>query len=364
VFNACLDAYISTNSSKQKVLKLREEMAQAGVLYSAETYILLLSFHSATNDEVAMHRLVDMMGEPFSGISADEVLNTVLADCLKGHLMKSVQAILSTMRYAKVTLSVLNFTGLIHAYGKVGQVDKAENLWQEAKHQGIPLTVVAYNALLGVYTKAGDLEKIQHTRDAMATAKVAEDVTTYSTLLRYAANTQDYLMLEAFRLEMLEAGLMPNIFTFETLIDAYNRSNNVHQLKQMQQAMQQTGVPMTAAIAVSLIEGYTKAQLVELVASVLQAVHGDRISLTLETYYMIIDFYGSVQPVDVGLLHQVWNLMQDQGPKPDPKVFDKLIAIYSREKAWDKVQLLRGHFKGSGVKPTIKIFSALISKYN
>ena len=45
-------------------------MAQAGVLYSAETYILLLTFHSATNDEAAMHRLVDAMvwPHPASGL--------------------------------------------------------------------------------------------------------------------------------------------------------------------------------------------------------------------------------------------------------------------------------------------------------
>jgi pentatricopeptide repeat protein len=117
-----------------------------------------------------------------------------------------------------------SYSALLDAYGKAGSLPKAEAVFAEAKEAGL-LNDVTYTALLDAYRKAGNLAKAEEVFAEAKAAGLLSEVT-YGALLDAYGKAGSLAKADELFAEAKAAGLLSGP-TYNALLDAYGKAGNL-----------------------------------------------------------------------------------------------------------------------------------------
>ncbi|KAF5194048.1 Pentatricopeptide repeat-containing protein [Thalictrum thalictroides] len=197
--------------------------------------------------------------------------------------------------------TVYAFSALISAYGRSGWCDKALmagkleealSLFDEMKHLGIVLDRVSYNTWLAIYASLGRFEDALAVCKVMERAGIQKDVVTYNALLGNYGKQGLYDEVKKLFGEMKEENFSPNLVTYSTLIDVYSKGGLHIEAMEIFRELKQAGLKADVVLYSALIDSLCKNGMVESAVSLLDEMTREGKPPNVVTYNSIIDAFG------------------------------------------------------------------------
>lgn len=143
------------------------------------------------------------------------------------------------------------FNALIDACGKAGFFDRALDLLQRMRVQGLQPCAVTYNALLDACGRNRMFDKAMELFENMAKEGVEPDVYTLNTLIAVCCRCGK--LDDAFSIlrRLKEKSLKPDEVTYNTLIDAVGKSGGLDYAFELTEEMKRSGkLPLVVTVSV------------------------------------------------------------------------------------------------------------------
>lgn len=121
-----------------------------------------------------------------------------------------------------------SFNIVIRGLCKVGQVDKAFQLFYDMGSFGCLPDMITYNSLINGLCTVGNLDRALHLlRDIQSQVGIAPDVVTYTSIISGLCKSGKMEEAASFLEEMIRCGIKPNLITFNVLIDGFGKSGEM-----------------------------------------------------------------------------------------------------------------------------------------
>ncbi|KAG2237062.1 hypothetical protein BDF21DRAFT_330139 [Thamnidium elegans] len=142
-----------------------------------------------------------------------EFIKTVIQD-MKGSL--------------KITPYHFEYHALIFAYGLQHLPEKAYNVLDQMRNDGVEPNLYTYNTLLGCYKRTNNLRQAELILKEMNRNKITPDTVTYNTVLHLLLRTGEFdRLFELYRTMTDDTEMAkPDIYTYSTVLDAAVKSQN------------------------------------------------------------------------------------------------------------------------------------------
>lgn len=226
-----LQLYIPFQSIKLKTTLVNNHACRN---YSSNTQSDLITLRRAIgrgNINHARFAYENILKQPQQKVDRD-VVRKLLLLARHGKRNQDVEFIKSVIRDMKGPLQILpqhfEYHALIFAYGLQQQPEKAYNVLDRMRHEGLEPNLYTYNTLLGCYKRTNNLTKAELILEEMKQKDVKPDTVTYNTILHLMLKTGEFNRL--FDLyEIIANGIdiaKPDMYTYSTVLDAAVKSGN------------------------------------------------------------------------------------------------------------------------------------------
>ncbi|KAK3000958.1 hypothetical protein RJ639_013854 [Escallonia herrerae] len=148
---------------------------------------------------------------------------------------------------------------LIRGLCKVGEVDKAFELFSDIGSFGCLPDVITYNTLTNGFCRVGRVDRaLELLREISSPDGFLADVVTYTSVVSGFCKLGK--MEEALSLfdEMIRNGIKPNIITFNVIIDGFGKASDTVTAMRMYERMLILGCPPDVITFSSLIDGHCR----------------------------------------------------------------------------------------------------------
>ncbi|KAI8558993.1 hypothetical protein RHMOL_Rhmol04G0139500 [Rhododendron molle] len=125
---------------------------------------------------------------------------------------------------------VVTYNTLINGLSRVGEADRGLELLREVQSGNVfSLDVVTYTSVVSGYCKLGNMEMASSIYDEMISSGVKPSLITFNVLIDGFGKSGDMSSAHSTYEKMLCCGCLPDVVTFTSLIDGYCRSGKVDQ---------------------------------------------------------------------------------------------------------------------------------------
>lgn len=120
------------------------------------------------------------------------------------------------------------YHALIFAYGMQQDPEKAYNVLDRMRRDGLQPNLYTYNTLLGCYKRTNDLEKAEKILQEMEDNNIKPDTVTYNTILHLLSRKGEFDSVFGLYDRMVNDAdtAKPDIYTYSTVLDAAVKSGN------------------------------------------------------------------------------------------------------------------------------------------
>uniref|UniRef100_A0A0D6R2Y3 Pentacotripeptide-repeat region of PRORP domain-containing protein n=1 Tax=Araucaria cunninghamii TaxID=56994 RepID=A0A0D6R2Y3_ARACU len=222
--------------------------------------------------------------------------------------------------------SEMDFNLLVSAYGKQGNVAKAEGTLTSMKKFGFSLNVVNYTALVEAYGKAGDYKRAESIFRRMKSLGPEPSLLTYQTIIKVFVEGGRFDEAEAIFGSILDdekSDVKPDQRMFQLMIHMYKKAGKPDQARQLYGEMVARGIPLSTITFNSLMTGQ-------------------------------LDFKES---------GRVFSQLQGAGFRPDVVSYTRLISAYAKARREEEAQAVFDEMVDAGVRPTRKAYNVLLDAY-
>lgn len=128
----------------------------------------------------------------------------------------------------KITPQHFEYHALIFAYGMQHAPEKAYQVLDRMRDEGLEPNLYTYNFLLGCYKRTNNLKKVDMLVKEMKEKNIKPDTVTYNTILHLLLRTNDFERVFSLFEAMVhdEDTASPDIYTYSTVLDAAVKSGN------------------------------------------------------------------------------------------------------------------------------------------
>ncbi|CAN1753095.1 Pentatricopeptide repeat-containing protein At4g16390, chloroplastic [Linum perenne] len=113
---------------------------------------------------------------------------------------------------------------MIDAYGRIGDVEKALNLYDRARTEKWKLNIVTFSTLIKIYGISGNYDGCLNVYEEMKALCVKPNVVTFNTLLDAMGRAKRPWTVKTIYKDMIDNGITPTFPTYAALLRAYGRA--------------------------------------------------------------------------------------------------------------------------------------------
>lgn len=259
--------------------------------------------------------------------------------------------------------TVYAYSSLIGAYAKSGYCNEAIRVFRSMKDSGLKPNLVTYNALIDACGKGGaDYTRASEVFNDMLYNGVNPDKITYNSLIAVCSGAG--LWKDARRLfdEMIGKGIDPDIYTFNTLLDAACSNGNIDvAFEIMAVEMPAKNISPNQVTYTTMISGCAKSGRLDRALNLFNKMKYDGIKCDRVCYNTLLAVYASLGRFDEAFA--VVKEMESIGIKKDVVTYNALLDGFGKQGMYHKVKELFEEMKHRNVYPNLLTFSTLISVY-
>lgn len=259
--------------------------------------------------------------------------------------------------------TVYAYSALISAYAKSGYCDEAIGVFQRMKDSGLKPNLVTYNALIDACGKGGaDYKRALEMFNDMLYNGVSPDRITYNSLLAVCSGAG--LWKDARRLfdEMVEKGIDQDIYTYNTLLDAACSGGNMDvAFEIMAVEMPAKNISPNEVTYSTMIRGCAKAGKLDRALDLFNEMKSAGIKVDRVSYNTLLAVYASLGRFDEAFA--VVKEMESIGIKKDVVTYNALLDGFGKQGMYHKVKELFEVMKHGNAYPNLLTYSTLISVY-
>jgi pentatricopeptide repeat protein len=164
----------------------------------------------------------------------------------------------------KVTIA--DYEAMIRSLGMVGEVDRAEDVFEEMLDKGLGKGVQQYNALLSVYAQSGRIKKGERLLKKIARASLNPNPSTYHELvLMYLKGGEERkameILVKAQKMGRTSARSRPLYASFHAALDWFAERGDVKNAEKMIKDLKDSGYSCAYRSYVVLLKAYERARM-------------------------------------------------------------------------------------------------------
>uniref|UniRef100_A0ACD6AEY1 Uncharacterized protein n=1 Tax=Avena sativa TaxID=4498 RepID=A0ACD6AEY1_AVESA len=282
-------------------------------------------------------------------------------DAVVGNAVVAMYAALGDVGAARAAFAslpepdVVAWTALVGAYANAGELDEAFQLFESMQASGVQPDVISWNTLISGFARSSDIGAALDLFDEMRLRGVKPRVSSWNCIISGCVQNARYDEALDIFLEMCEAE-MPDAVTIASMLPACTGLMALGLGKQLHSYVVRCGIKLNVYIGSSLIGMYSECREFAYARSVFSAIDGER---NVTVWNELIQSYINDGRMDKAC--EAFNLMQQNGFKPDTVTYNSFIAAYARAGQKElATQLLSGMINVS-LRPNVISVNALIS---
>ncbi|XP_076933346.1 pentatricopeptide repeat-containing protein GUN1, chloroplastic-like [Bidens hawaiensis] len=258
--------------------------------------------------------------------------------------------------------TVYAYSALISAYAKSGLCDDAIKLFETMKLSGLKPNLVTYNALIDACGKGGaDFKRASDIFEDMLSNGFQPDRITYNSLLAVCSGGGLWETAMGLFNEMCYRGIEPDIYTYNTLLDAAASGGHMDNAFQIMAEMTAKNIMPNEVTYSTVIRGCAKSGRLDQALSLVSEMKYANIRLDRVSYNNLLAIYASLGRFDEAL--NVVKEMESTGFRKDVVTYNALLDGFGKQGRYDKVKELFNRMKNERVPPNLLTYSTLISVY-
>ena len=205
------------------------------------------------------------------GFVCDQVTLTTFIDMYsKNGNLNMAEETFEELKVLGQPLDKRSYGSMIMAYIRAGVPERGENLLREMDSQEIYAGSEVYKALLRVYSMSGNVEGAQRVFDAIQLAGITPDAKLCGLLINaYAVSGQSQKARTAFE-NMRRAGLEPNDKCVALVLCAYEKEDKLQTALEFLTELEREGIMVGKEASETLVGWFRKLGVVEEVGLVLR----------------------------------------------------------------------------------------------
>ncbi|KAK3272864.1 hypothetical protein CYMTET_18859 [Cymbomonas tetramitiformis] len=150
-------------------------------------------------------------------------------------------------------VNAFHYSAAISGLAKAKKANKALQLLDDMKEQGVPLDVVTYTALMKTCSKSGKAEKVLELFDEMCSAGLEPNTVAYTVLVTAVAETQHWRRALEALAAMRARGLRPSLYCYSAFIRTLGLAGEWQQALDLFQEMKDARIAADATLYNTLI---------------------------------------------------------------------------------------------------------------
>ncbi|GAB2282180.1 Pentatricopeptide repeat-containing protein gun1, chloroplastic [Dionaea muscipula] len=259
--------------------------------------------------------------------------------------------------------TVYAYSALISAYGRSGLCAVAIEVFEMMKRVGLKPNLVTYNAVIDACGKGGvEFEKVSEIFDEMLGNGVAPDRITFNSLLGVCSRGGLWETARNLFSQMVYRGIDQDIFTYNTLLDAVCKGGQMDLAFEIMSEMTAKNLMPNVVTYSTVIDGYAKAGRLDDALNLFNEMKFIGISLDRVSYNALLSIY-----VKLGRFEDALNVckeMDDAGIRKDVVTYNALLGGFGKQGKYDVVKQVFQQMKAERVLPNLLTYSALIDVYS
>lgn len=324
-FNVLMRAYMKRRMY-DRTISVYRRMIMKGVPPDVDSYCFVMTILRNAGE---WGRVVGVYKEmKAKGIKPNRVAYSILADTFgKWGRPSEALAVLREMQEAGIKPDRIFYNSLIHACAVAKMVDKAQEIFEDARVGGCLKDPIVFSTMVLMYVDCGLCEQAFEVVKLMKEMDIKiTDCILCAIVNGYAKKRGPDATVKVFK-QLVSLGCRPGQVTYASMINVYT----------------QLGMYATAEslLCEMQMKGFKKC---------------------VVAYSNLIAVYGKLGNVDASL--RVFHSMKEAGCVPNTWVYNSLIYMYSRVKNLDQVEKLLNEMRGMCIVPDKVTYTSVIAAYN
>ncbi|VFQ68669.1 unnamed protein product [Cuscuta campestris] len=258
--------------------------------------------------------------------------------------------------------TVYAYSALISAYAKSGFCRDAIRAFESMKDSGLKPNLVTYNALIDACGKGGaDFKRALEIFDELLRNGVQPDRITYNSLLAVCSGAGLWETARSLFDEMIYRGIEQDIYTYNTLLDAACNVGQVDVALEIMSEMPAKNIFPNEVTYSTMIRGCAKVGKFDRAVSLFKEMKSVGIKADRVSYNNLLAIYASLGRFDDAL--DVSKEMEGMGIRKDVVTYNALLDGFGKQGMYDKVKAFFAKMKEDNLSPNLLTYSILISVY-
>uniref|UniRef100_A0A7N0VGN9 Smr domain-containing protein n=1 Tax=Kalanchoe fedtschenkoi TaxID=63787 RepID=A0A7N0VGN9_KALFE len=259
--------------------------------------------------------------------------------------------------------SVYAFSALISAYGRSGYCDDAIQVFEAMKKSGLRPNLVTYNAVIDACGKGGvEFSRAANILNEMLSDGVLPDRITFNSLLAVCSRGGLWEAAQNLFSEMIYRGVDQDIFTYNTMLDAFCKGGQMDLAFQTMSEMNSKNICPNVVTYSTMIDGYAKAGRLSEALNLLEEMKYAGIGLDRVSYNNLLTIFAKL-----GRFDEVVNVckdMESSGIRKDTVTYNALLSGYGKQGKYDDVKKVFQAMRHEHISPNLLTYSTLIDIYS
>lgn len=252
-------------------------------------------------------------------------------------------------------------TGLVEAYGKLKQLEKAESVVGRLRQKCGILDRKVWNSLIQAYAASGCYEKARAAFDTMMRDGPSPIVDTMNCLLQALIVDGRLNELYVVIQDLQDMGFKISKTSIILMLEAFARSGNVFEVKKIYHGMKAAGYLPTMHLYRVMIGLLCRAKQVRDVEAMVSEMDEAGFTPDLSIYNSLLKLYTKIE--DYKKTVQIYQRIQESGLKPDEETYKTLILMYCRDCRPEEAVSLMREMRQLGLNPDMDTYKSLIAAF-
>lgn len=259
--NALIKAYANAEDYQgaeerlRSLSKLSDQMKPNVVAYN----IVIQACGSAGMHDRAMHWYKELLNVglcPTQGTICSLMTGYLNSNDGTMNHATQIEQLTKTMEEYGLPMLDVNYSMVIRASARRGDVGQAAALFEQMITKGQPCSLSNYNSMIHACTQTGNIRLAEHYLRLMEEYGIDPDLISYNTVINACAAVADTKRAEQWFLHMIQRGLKPNLVTYGTICKAYARQGDASSVKKVMDVLEESGLELNEYFFGSLIAAY------------------------------------------------------------------------------------------------------------
>ncbi|KAG8381646.1 hypothetical protein BUALT_Bualt06G0143200 [Buddleja alternifolia] len=252
-------------------------------------------------------------------------------------------------------------TGLIEAYGKVKQLEKAESIVGSLRQRCKILDRKVWNALIQAYAANGCYEKARAAFTTMMRDGPSPTVDNMNSLLQALIVDGRLNELYVVIQDLQDMGFKISKSTIILMLEAFAQSGNIFEVKKIYHGMKAAGYLPTMHLYRVMIGLLSRGKHVRDVEAMFSEMEEGGFTPDLTIYNLLLKMYTKIE--DYKKTVEIYQRIQESGLNPDEETYNTLILMYCRDCRPEEAALLMREMRRLGFKPRLDTYKSLIAAF-